>query len=144
MLIVPTVCLSIIAPGVESALKYPCPEICVCVKKRREKTETLKRQESKKNKKCSSMHEERYLKRARDTQSSSTKKYHRIPFTHLLSSSSFCYSYLAMMENLPYPSVTVNVFYCVLSFHSDHYEGSFSSYEGGSVVPFTDGLGVIV
>jgi len=48
------------------------------------------------------------------------------------------------MENLPCTSVTVNVFYCVLSFHSDHYEGSFSSYEGGSVVPFTDGLGVIV
>ena len=48
MLIVTMVCLSIIAPGVESALKYPCPEIYVCVKKRREKTETLKRQESKK------------------------------------------------------------------------------------------------
>ena len=47
MSIVPMVCLSIIAPGVESALKI-CPEIYVCVKKRREKTETLKRQESKK------------------------------------------------------------------------------------------------
>lgn len=37
MVIVPMVRLSIIAPGVESVLKYPCPEICVCVKREERK-----------------------------------------------------------------------------------------------------------
>ena len=48
MLTVPMVWISVTAPGIESVLlKYPCPELSVYVKQR-EKSETLKREESKK------------------------------------------------------------------------------------------------